>query len=231
MPTNRRKFIRQFGIVLAGLLSARCAPKGTVSCYAPMPPTATPGGNASGGRLTPEQARLRACWLALDTLAEQTQKDSDRGMQVSQELVEEHRAALDALIETSELDAEVADLVHLAFQEAAGHIWATYAPILCYKETPLNYRPASCDDLVRRAELLAESGDLAAETVALAQTAIARDMAFLGLSEDETRALYGKITQGSAPETPYPNFDEIEFAIPPEAKQAARFLVELLLEK
>jgi len=94
----------------------------------------------------------------------------------------------------------------------------------------LNYRPPSRQDMVARAELLAGADDLDPDTVALAQTAIARDMAFLGLSSEETPALYDKIIQSSAPGTPYPRFEEVELEVPPEAAQVAQFLVDLLLE-
>lgn len=232
MSPNRREFIRQFGVALAGILSASCRSPFQPTCYVPALPSATPGptGQSTGSpALSPEQERLRACWLELDALAEQTQKDSESGQQTRQKLVGEHRAALDDLVRSGVLDALVAEQVQLAFEQAADHIWATYAPVLCYEEAPLSYYPASRDDLVRQAGLLAEGTDLDPETVALAQTAIARDMAFLGLSVEETQALYDEISGDTGPGTPYPRLEGLELDISPEAVQAARFLVDLLL--
>lgn len=231
MSSSRREFIKQFGIALASLLTTRCVPPFVRTCYAPAAPTPTPSsaGQQNSFILSPELERLRACWLELDTLAEQTKKDNQAGSALKQSLIDEHRAALDDLVRLSELSEAAAEQVQLAFKEAAEHVWAISAPVMCYKETALNYFPPSCQDLVNQAELLAENGDLDPDTVALAQTAIARDMAFLGLSSEETLALYDKIIQDSTPGTPYPYFEEIELDVPPEAAQAAQFLVALLV--
>lgn len=227
---SRREFIKSLGIGLASLLTTRCSSLFRPTCYEPMPPTSTPG-KSSGTLPTPEEKRLRRCWLDLDRLAEQTQKDSEGGQRIQQELVNEHRTALDALIAAGKLDQPVADQVQIAFEAAAYHVWRSNAPITCYQPMIVNFKPTSSNDLVRQAKLLAQSSDLDPDTVALAQTAIARDMAFLGLSEAETQALYQQIIQNAAPGTPYPRFDEIEFDISPEAAQAAQFLVKLLLEE
>lgn len=233
MSPSRREFIKQFGIALASLLTTRCVSPFVATCYAPVVPTPTPialGQQTHSSSLTPEQERLRACWLELDALAERTKKDSEAGSTLKQSLIDKHRAALDDLMRLGELSEAAAGQVQLAFKEAAEHVWAVSAPVMCYKETILDYRPPSRQDMVARAELLAGADDLDPDTVALAQTAIARDMAFLGLSSEETQALYDKITQGSAPGMPYPRFEEVELEVPPEAVQAAQFLVELLLE-
>lgn len=229
MSVSRREFLKYLGIGLAGLLTAHCVPACRTTCYAVVP--STPTVSLSGSSPTPEHERLRRCWLGLDELAEQTQKDSEGGQRAQQELVSEHRTALDALVADGQLDQPVADQVQVAFEAAAYHVWCSNAPITCYEPMIVDFKPTSSDDLVHRAELLAESSDLDPDTVALAQTAIARDMAFLGLSPEETRALYDKIIQENAPGTPYPDFEEVEFEISPETAQAAQFLVELLLEE
>ncbi len=222
--------MKSLGIGLASLLSTRCSSLFSPTCYEPAPLTTTPAGSFGGTAKTPEHERLRRCWLELDELAERTQNDSELGMQASQELIDAHRTALDALVAAGALSAEVADLIQLAFKEAAGHVWATYAPLMCYREATPNYHPVSSGDLVRQAELLAESSDVDPDTIALAQTAIARDMAFLGMSTEEIQALYRQISQEHASGTPYPHFEEIDLDVSPQAAQAAQFLVELLLE-
>ncbi len=173
--------------------------------------------------------RLRTCWFGLDVLAQRA-VDLEQGDWTLKSLVAEHRAALDDLVSVSELQEAVAAQVQIAFEEAAYHVWRSNAPITCYKPAMIDFTPTSSDDLVRQAELLAENGDLDPNTIALAQTAIARDMAFLGMSPEEIQALYDEIVQAHAAGTPYPTFEEIELDISPEAAQAARFLVELLLE-
>ncbi len=233
MSSSRRDFLKRLGIALASLVSARCARTPAPDCYIVALPSPTPG--ASGQRdqpsgLPPELERLRRCWLDLEGLGEQTQKDSDGGQRIKEELVVEHRAALDVLVADSQLEPPVADQVQVAFEAAAFHVWRSNAPMLCYQMMQVNFTPTSSGDLVRQAELLAENGDLDPDTIALAQTAIARDMAFLGMSPKEIQTLYDEIVQAHVPEMPYPTFEEIDLDVSPEAAQAARFLVELLLE-
>ena len=78
---------------------------------------------------------------------------------------------------------------------------------------------------------MAERGDLDPVTVAQARAVIERDIAFLGLSDEETQALYDELTKAAGGTYAFPAFDELEMEILPEAAEAARFLVELLLEE
>jgi len=77
----------------------------------------------------------------------------------------------------------------------------------------------------------AEHGEADAETIAQAQVAIERDIAFLALSEKETQALYDALAEAGGNPHGFPPFEELELEMPPQATKAAHFLVELLLEK
>jgi hypothetical protein len=90
------------------------------------------------------------------------------------------------------------------------------------------YHPESRSNLIQKANHLAEiagSGNVDPETVAQAQAAIERDIAFLSLSEPELEALYDGL---AATGGHYPPFDAIELKITPEAVKAASFLIQLL---
>jgi hypothetical protein len=96
----------------------------------------------------------------------------------------------------------------------------------------IDYKPTSSSQLAQQAEILAEmveSGDLDPNTVAQAQAAIERDVAFLNLSGTETQALYDDLIAAAGDSYTFPSFDELELEITPEAVEAARFLVDLLL--
>jgi hypothetical protein len=207
MSTARREFIKQVGIVLGSLMLARC------TLF--QVPDDSPRG------------RLRNCWGRLDWLVQQIEKDFERGSKARDQLVADHRAALDDLVAANELDASVAERVQSAFDEAVYHIWHSNA-VTCYETQGPIYQAASRGQLVQQANLLAEmaqSGSLASETVALAQAALERDIAFLSLSPTETEALYDKLV---TPGGRYPLFDDVDLEIMPQAAEAARFLVELL---
>lgn len=214
MSPTRREFMRSLGVAIASLAMARCIP--------------------SGSQDDSPRDRLRACWLRLDRLVEQTQKDYERGSQTKDQLVTEHRTALDDLIADGKLDAAVAAQIQVAFIEATYHVWRANAPMTCYEPVMLDYTPTGASQLVQQATLLAEmaeSGDLDPDTVARARGGIERDIAFLALSDQETRALYDELIKAAGDTYVFPTFDELEIGIPPEAREAARFLVELLLEE
>jgi len=91
------------------------------------------------------------------------------------------------------------------------------------------YTPASSDQLARQSEILiemAEKGKIEPDTVTQAQSVIERDIAFLGLTDEETQAFYERLSQAAEP---IYDFDKVEVEITPEAEAAARFLVDLLL--
>ena len=222
MASTRREFIKSVGVAIASLAMARC-----------IYPLNRGGSDGDEGDSVRE--RLRRCWLRFDWLARETRDRDDygRGEQALDQLVADHRAALDELVVAGELDAGVADQVGTAFGAAAYHVWRSNAPITCYEPVLVDYKPTSSGHLARQAELLvemAESGDLDPDPVAQAQAAIERDVAFLNLSGEEVEALYDALMEAAGGTYAFPPpFDELDLEITPEAAAAARFLVELLL--
>lgn len=209
---TRREFIRQFGISLLALLAARCT-------------------GAARHDNTP-RGRLRNSWLDLDELAAQAQSGKkDYGQQALADATAAHRQILDELVTAGELSPEVADHVQAAFDGAAYHVWRSNAPITCYEPVLIDYRPSSSGQLAQQAALLAElagSGEVDAVAVAQAHAAIERDITFLNLSSAEVNVLYAQIQAQSA-QAGIPDFDQVPLDITPEAAEAARFLVDLLL--
>jgi hypothetical protein len=202
METTRREFIRRVGVVLGSLMAMRCVP---VTCYEPLPEPSTP--SPIGSSAGPIWADLRECWVDLGHPELQFFEDTD----FSRALRQRHDDALSALVESGELDAAVADEIAAAFEEAVAHVQRQQAT--CYIALPPEFTPR--ENLVQQAQVveeLAEKGDLDAETVAQAQAALERDIAWL--------------VQFHAGELPG-GMDEIE--VTPEAAEAARILVELLL--
>lgn len=214
MRSTRRDFIKSVGIAIASLVMVRCIP--------------------FGGKDDSPRGGLRNCWLRLDWLAEQAKGDYERGDRAREELATDHRAALDDLVAAGEIDADVADELNTAFGAATNHVLLSNAPITCYEAVVVDYTPASSGQLAQQADLLAEmakSGDLDPDTVAQSQAAIERDIAFLNLSQTETQALYDELIAAAGDTRDFPSLDEIDLDVPPEAAEAACFLVELLLEK
>lgn len=216
MSIARREFIKNVGIAIGALVMARCVPIG-------------------GGDDTP-RSRLRNCWLRFDWLAQEAQDwdDYEQGEGALDQLIADHRAVLDDLIAAGEMDPSVADQVQAAFSEAAYHVWRYNCGMTCYEPVLVDYTPTSADQLVRQTDLLAEmadSGDLDQNTVAQAQAAVERDIAFLALSNEEIQSLYDGLREAAGDTYNFPSFDELDLKITPEATKAARFLVELLLEE
>jgi hypothetical protein len=223
MSPTRREFIKRVGIALASLMAARCACVPLIE-----------GGPGLGSS---PRDRLRRSWQRFGWLEEQAGdwSDYEKGEKAREELVSEHRAALDELVAAGELDADVADLVQEAYAEAAYHVWRANCGMTCYE--PMagpEYTPYASSQLVAQAELLADLADDATidqETVAQAQAAVEQGIAFLGLSNEEERALYDELMEAAGESYDYPPFNELDLEITPEAAEAARFLVALLLEE
>jgi hypothetical protein len=209
MTISRRDFIRGFGVALASLLAARCV-------KLPGSPLIAPGTNKGSAR-----ERLRHSWLAFEWFKAEAKANYERGSQARANLLEAHQAALGELVAGGELTQPVADQVQAAFDEAVMHVWAGHSGITCYTMTPLSAAfMASRSDLIKQAALLAESRGLDPDAVAQARAALAREMAFLALSEKTLRAQLG--SDAAVP----PDF---EVDISPEALAAAAFLSQLLL--
>lgn len=248
MTPTRREFIKQFGVMLASLVAVRCTPTASPTPLATPRPTATPSPTSTpmatptstptpGIEDSPPRERLRETWSRFDWLVEEARhwEDYERGDKARFELADDHRAALDELVTAGELDGVVADQVQEGFVAAAYHVWRSNCGNTCYLHTfTLDYKPAGAGQLVQQAELLAdmvETRDVDPATIALAQAAVERDIAFLTLSREEVEALYDRLAEAKGGSNDYPPFDELDLEIAPEAAAAARFLVELLLEE
>jgi hypothetical protein len=213
MHTTRRDFMKTLGISIASLALARCLPfKG--SSDSPLD-------------------HLRDCWLSLEKLAQETQKDFERAEQMKQDLIGDHRAGLDDLVASGELTSAAADQVQIAFQEASYHVWRLNAPITCYEPVLVDYTPTSSQQLTQQVTLLkeiAERGDVDEKIIGQAQAALERDIAFLSLTDEETQSLYDKLIAAAGENFNFPSFEELDLEITPNAMEAARFLVDVLLE-
>lgn len=226
MMTTRRTFIRQVGVSLAATLTSGCMR----TCYTPAPPTQMPTPTCyvpAAPTLTPDVTDsrwrdLRACWLGLrDRRFEPGQSvDGDRyarAEELGKTLHQRHQAALDALVADGSLSAEVAAEIGVAFEEALNHLQSKlatcYAPLAPGEANP--YPPR--EDLNAQAAALAEMAqrsNIDQATVAKAQAALERDIAWL--AEFHATRQAGDINT---------------IAASPAEIEAASILVELLLGK
>ena len=206
MTHTRREFIRNVGITLAALAMAQCTPAGETT------PTASSDDTSQG--------RLRDCWAQLDWLAQEARSiDYEQSERAMDQLIADHHAALDEMAADGQLDADVAEQVRVAFDEAAFHAWRNNAPITCYIALPIEYDARV--DLVQQAKLLDDvAGDLDPTVVEEVRAAIARDIALFEVAATENPPNYNELIE---------QFKAAELEASPEAIEAARFLVELLL--
>lgn len=243
MKTTRREFMRGVGVMLASLLTARCA----TTCYAPLPqdtpttppmptcytivPTPSPQTSVGQGK---DWDRLRQPWHDLDRLARDA-SHLERGQKTHERLVADHQKALDSLVRANDLDPAVAEEMQAAFEGAAYHVWRANAPITCYEAVlPPDYQVESSSNLARQASLLAEmakQSDIDEATVAQAQAAIERDIAFLSMATDDQRALIERVQEAAGDTWDFPHLTELDTDVPPESVKAAHILIELLLER
>lgn len=223
---TRREFLQLLGVTLASTLVTRCRP----SCYTPLPPTPPPTASVAEG----QWAGVRAAWYGLDQLAIDA-KDADVGELTRDRLMVDHRAALDRVVASGALAADVADDMQAAFDAACTHVWRANAPITCYAPSPYpEYRIASSSDLAQQADLLADmatASDIDPATVAQARAAIERDIAFLAATPDDQRAIVDAVIAAAGESMDYPTLKELELDVPPAALEAARTLVEVLLRE
>jgi hypothetical protein len=229
MTISRRDFMKLFGVSVASLLMTRCRVMPVVTCYAPLLPTPK--------ALTPRD-RLRECWLSFGDLAQRTQEAATEGNSedtFGQQLMTDHRAALDELVVSGELTAPVADLVHEAYAAAVYHVWRSNAPITCYEPMAVDYAPVSANTLVEQSTILNDlstQSTIDPETLAKAQAALEHDMAFYALSQEDVQALYEQvITTSQEQGQPVPSFAELQLEVAPDSKAAAQFIIDLLTGK
>jgi hypothetical protein len=127
----------------------------------------------------------------------------------------------------------VADLIQEAFEAAVNHIWWSNAGVVCYDMVYPDYAPAGAENLVQQTitlQQIAAEGSIDPGTMEKVRQALEHDLAFYALTDSDVQALYEKLAEeyaepGGAP----PTFEELELELPPEAKAAAQFLVDLLM--
>jgi hypothetical protein len=243
MSIPRRDFMKLFGISLGSLLLARCqvpgVPTPQTTCYTVGPITPS-GPTPMPKSLTPRE-RLRLCWLRFGELAQSTRDAALKGEgngeddPLGNRMIAEHRAALDELVSGGEIYGPVSDLVHEAYCAAVYHVWRSNAPMTCYEPAIVDFAPVSADILVHQSEVLAE---IAAEstidpaTLAGARSALEHDLAFYALSDADVQALYARLLeQWQTAGGDIPSFDSVEFALTPDVRAAAQFLLDLLTGK
>jgi hypothetical protein len=230
MSISRRDFMKLVGVSVASLTLTSCRIPLPVTCYAPLPPSPYP-------TVHPLAAidRLRRYWLGFGELAQKTIEETTLGNTdntFGQQLVVDHRLALDDLVASGELTPAVADLVQEAYDAAVYHVWRSNAPMTCYAPTLVNYAPVSAGILIQQSEILnevANESTIDPETLSKAQAALEHDMAFYALTDEEVNSLYQRLvgekqSQGQA----VPAFDDLDLEITPDAKTAAQFIISLL---
>ncbi len=237
MNPTRRDFIRYVGILLAGALARSCgtgSPKPTdtpiITCYEPVPPTPSPSPPTTvqvtcytAVPLTPTPAplsdnplwgELRGYWVTMANLEKPPSGWTPDAPNWPPKMAEPHQKVIDALVEAGELDLAVAEQIQLSFEAAAGH--AYMREMRCYRMTVEGIRAQETrTDFALQLSLLDEmaaKSDIDPIVVANARGALERDITWL----DELQM--GKL--------PAP-LEEIQ--ADPEAIEATRILVELLL--
>jgi hypothetical protein len=211
MTASRRDFIRGFGVALASLLVTRCI---NLPGFSPV----APGTNTGSAR-----DRLRRCWLAFEWFKARAKDDYERGNQARSNLLEAHQAALADLVGGGELTQPVAEQVQAAYQEAIDHLSPSPGNpgVTCYTVTPMEMvYMQSRSQLLKQADLLADSCGLDPDAVAQAQAALAREMTILSLPGSMLSEQLGSDAALPA---------DFEVDISPEAAAAAEFLTRLLL--
>lgn len=232
MPLTRRDFMKLFGVSVASLLLTRCRgiATETPTCYAPLPePTVTPP------VLSSARERLRFCWLRFGELAQTTLSTGDVDNTLGKQMIADHRSALDELVTAGELSPSVTDLIHESYEAAVYHVWRSNAPITCYEPVIVDYAPSSAGILVRQSEILGQlagQGTIDPETLAKAQAALEHDMAFYALSGSDVQTLYDRLVKESQEAgQPVLSFEALQLELTPDAREAARFILDLLSRK
>jgi len=228
MNISRRDFMKLVGVSVASLALTSCRIPLPVSCYTPMPPSPYPTDPITA------KGRLRRYWLSFGELAQTTIQDSSQGNTdniFGEQLIAEHRFALDDLVASGELTPSVADLIQEAYDAAVYHVWRSNAPMTCYEPMIVDYAPVSASVLVKQSEVLNEVGDgssIKPETLEKARAALEHDMAFYALTDAEVTSLYERIvTEWQSQQQTIPAFENMELEITPDAKAAAQFIISL----
>jgi hypothetical protein len=180
---------------------------------------------------------LRACWTGFAELARVIREAGEayEEIELENQMLADHRHALDELVAGGEITEAVAALVHEAYNAAINHIWYSNIPVTCYEPVMVDYEPTSATILVQQAELLsgyAQQGEIDPETLAMAQAALEHDMAYIALTHAETDELVQQIMDECQDDWAcIPEFEELPMEPSADAKAAAQFIIQLLTEE
>jgi hypothetical protein len=227
MDLTRRDFMKLVGISAASLAMTRCTLV-PVTCYAPLPPSPAPD---------TARDRLRCCWLRFNELAQDTQEQAASGRtdsSLSEDMVYQHRIALDELVVEGQLTSQVSDLIQEAYEAAVYHIWRSNAPITCYEPMIVDYAPSSAGVLVHQVQVLqdlASQGTVDPALLDSARLAIEHDLAYYALTDEQVDKMYEEIISTWNDGASIPGFDELDLEIPEDAETAARFIIDLLVTR
>lgn len=211
MSLTRGDFMKLLGVTMASLLLTRCR------ALVQEAPSA--------------RERLRNLWLRFGELADKTRGGRNGENDLGQGMISDHRAVLDELVKGDEIRAPVADLVQESYEAAVYHVWRSNAPITCYLPSFVDYAPASAAVLLKQSEMLEEvaaQGSVDPQTLAKAQAALEHDMAFYALSDQEVQALYDRLIKESGAGQRIPTFEALQLDVSADAREAARFILDLL---
>jgi hypothetical protein len=257
MQISRRDFMKLVGVSVASLTVTHCQLPLPVACYAPaMPPSLTPtipptardilrqcwmsfGELAQAvqveftqpASLEPEPIPQTVIEGVTPTPPPNTSNENSFG----QELSARHRQALDELVASGELTPAVAGLVQEAYDAAVYHVWRSNAPITCYEPYIVDFAPSSAGMLVQQADTLtgiAAQGNIDPATLEKAQAALEHDLAFYAMTQEEIDSLYQRlIDEWQSQQQSIPQFDQVDLQVTPEARTAAKFILDLLTQK
>ena len=222
MSTDRRSFIKSFGVTLSSLVISGSL----TGCKTKK--TQINERYEKEILLVSEWSSLRRCWLDLYTLQEDIRNAYRIAKQekrpdffnveenVKKERAARHQNALKVLVTSNHLDEAVAGHIQAAFEEGLYHIARSMAT--CYLGPGFDYNVRR--SLLRQADVLTDiSGDLDHHTIKRARAAIAQDMAYFEETKDEN--FNYKLLRES--------YEKGKLKASPEALEAARLLTQLLL--
>jgi hypothetical protein len=183
--------------------------------------------------------KLRNYWLSFGDLAQETIRESTRGVTTQapyyQQLTSGHRATLDELIAAGKLTSAVAELVQEAYTAAVYHVWRSNNSMTCYAPVMVDYAPTSAEILIQQADILqkiANQGIIDPQTLEAARAAIEHDLAFYTLTDEEVNRLYAQlVADWQAQGKSLPAFSAVDLEITPDIKAATQFIIGLLTNK
>jgi hypothetical protein len=215
MRTTRRDFIKSFGISLATIIITRCVPFQSESDTHEVNPV--PSNTPKAASISPEE-RIRECWLNLEVLAKKAREDGEHAGEVRGELVNEHQAALLIMINSGDLDPNIAQEMQTAFEQASSHVEGINSNfVMCYESIETTSFFAR-DDLIQQADVLQElSADIDPSVLEEIQTTIAYDITYFDL-----------VASSMAGRELNEQFEAGEMDILPEALEAAQLLVNII---